>query len=93
LLRKLCSRKIVFFVLLSLFSFLVMVPPAIAKAKRGEEPQCQEECLAKHSARMKLLSEEYLKIGNKMNYQDAVEDEASRYFHCLTNCRELIPVK
>jgi hypothetical protein len=42
---------------------------------------------------MKLLSEEYLKAGNKMHYQDAVEDEVSRYLQCLTNCRELIPVK
>jgi hypothetical protein len=92
-LRKLCSRKLVFFVLLSLFSILVMASFTIAKAKRGEDPQCQEECLATHSARMKLLSEEYLKTGNKMNYQDAVENEASRYFQCLTNCRELIQVK
>jgi hypothetical protein len=93
MLRKLCSRKIVSFVLLSLFSFLVMVSPTIAKAKRGEEPQCQEECLSTHSARMKLLSEEYLKTSNKLNYQNAVEEEASHYFQCLTNCREVIPIK
>jgi hypothetical protein len=91
--RKLCSRKLVFIVLLSLFSILVMVSSSIATAKRGEEPQCQEECLAAHSKRMKLLSEEYLKTGDKLKYQDAVEDDASRYFRCLTNCRELMPLK
>jgi hypothetical protein len=93
MLRKFCSRKLVFFVLLSLFSIIVMVSSTTAKAKRGEEPWCQEECLARHSARTKLLSEEYAKTGNKMKYQDLVEDEASHYFQCLTNCRELMQVK
>jgi len=41
MLKKLSSRKLVFFVLLSLFSILVMVSSTIAKAKRGEEPRCQ----------------------------------------------------
>jgi hypothetical protein len=91
--KKLCLRKLVVFVLLSLFSILVMALSVIAKAQRGEEPRCQEECLATHSARMKLLSEECLKTGDKIQYQDAVRDEASRYVECLTNCRELIPVK
>jgi hypothetical protein len=86
-------KKLVFFILLSLFPILVMVSSTIAKTKRGEEPRCQEECLATHSASMKLLSEEYLKTDNKMKYQDGVENEASRYFQCLTNCREVLPVK
>lgn len=93
MLKKFCSKKLVFFVLLSLFSITAMVSSTTAKAKRGEEPWCQEECLARHSARMKLLSEEYAKIGNKMKYQNLVEDEASHYFKCLTDCRELIQVK
>lgn len=86
-------RKFVFFTLLCLVLILVMVSSTIAKAKRGEEPLCQVECLATHSAKMKLLSDEYLKTGNKMNLQDAVENEASRYLQCLTNCREVLPVK
>ena len=93
MLRKFWSRKLIFFVILSLFAFLVMALSSIAKAKRGEEPQCQEECLATHAARMKVLSEEYLKTSNKMNYQDSVENEVSRYSQCLTNCREVIPIK
>jgi hypothetical protein len=92
-LRRLCLTKLVFVLLFSLFSILVVVSSTIAEAKRGEQPRCQEDCLATHSTRMKLLSEECLKTGDKMKYQDAVEDEASRYFQCLTNCRALLPVK
>jgi len=93
MLRKFCLRRYIYFVLLSLLSIFVMVYPVTAEAKRGEQPQCQEECLATHSARMKILSEEHAKTGDKMKYQDAVEGEASRYFQCLTNCRELMQVK
>ena len=93
MLGKVCSGKLVFLVLLSSFSILVMVSTTIATAKRGEEPRCQEDCLTTHSAGMKLLSQEFLNTGDKMKYQEAVEDEASRYFRCLTNCRELMPVK
>jgi len=91
--KKLPSKELVFFVLLSLLSVHVMVPLATAQTKRGEEPRCQEECLASHSASMKLLSEDYAKTGSKAKYQNAVEGEASRYVACLTNCRELMPVK
>ena len=91
--RKLCLRKLVFFVLLSLFWIVAMVSPTSAKAKRGEDPQCQEECLVTHSARMKFLSEAYTKTANKIKYQNLVDDEALRYFECLVNCRELMPVK
>jgi hypothetical protein len=93
MLNHLYASKLVFFIFLSLFLIFMMHSPAIAKARRGEEPQCQEECLATHAAKMKLLSGEYVKRGDKMKYQDAVEDEASRYSRCLTNCRELMPVK
>lgn len=93
MLRKLCSRMPMLFVLFFLPLILMTVPSAIAKAKRGEQPQCQEECLAAHSAKMRLLSEEYAKTGDKMKYQDEVEGEASRYIQCLTNCRELMQVK
>jgi hypothetical protein len=93
MLKKLSSRELVFFIFLSLFLIFMMHSSAIAKARGGEEPQCQEECLATHAMKMKLLLGEYAKRGDKMKYQDAVEDEASRYARCLTNCRELIPVK
>ena len=65
----------------------------LADAKRGDEPRCQEECLKEHADKMKLLSEEYTKIRNRMGYQDQVEIELQNYSHCLTNCRELLPIK
>jgi hypothetical protein len=93
MLRKSSSRKLIFFALLGLFSICVMFSFTTAQAQRGDEPRCQQECLARHLVKMKALSEEYTKAGNKIQYQDAVEDEASRYVQCLTNCREIIPVK
>jgi hypothetical protein len=86
MLRKSSLRKLVFVSLSCLFSICVMFSSATAQAQRGIEPRCQQGCLARHSAKMKALSEEYMNAGNKMQYQDAVEDEASRYVQCLTNC-------
>jgi hypothetical protein len=62
-----------------------MFSSTTVQAQRGDEPRCQQECLARHSVTMKALSEEYIKAGNKMQYQDVVEDEASRYVQCLAN--------
>jgi hypothetical protein len=66
---------------------------ALADTKRGDEPLCQEECLKEHTEKMSLLSEEYAKSRNKMGYQDQVERELRNYSRCLTNCRQLLPVK
>jgi hypothetical protein len=93
MLRKPFLRKLVFVSLSCVFLTFMMFFYTITYAQRGDEPRCQQECLSKHSAKMKALSEEYMKEGNKMKYQDAVEDETSRYVQCLTNCRELIQVK
>jgi hypothetical protein len=68
-------------------------PVAYAKAKRGDDPKCQEECLEEHVRCMKELSNELLSTGHKMVYQDRVGEAASRYLYCLTNCREVLPVK
>jgi hypothetical protein len=78
-----------------LLSVAVFLPARVlaADAKRGHEPRCQEECLKEHADKMKLLSEEYTKIRNRMGYQDQVEIELQSYSHCLTNCRELLPIK
>jgi hypothetical protein len=58
-----------------LCSFYLSLSAAPAKAKRGDVPHCQEECLGHHSERMRQLSEEYLKTGNRMEYQDDVGEE------------------
>jgi hypothetical protein len=65
----------------------------MAKAKRGETPQCQEGCTATHSASMRLLLEEHAKTGDRIKYQKAVEDEVHRYSQCLTNCSVPMSVK
>jgi hypothetical protein len=71
----------------------VLPTRAVADTKRGDEPRCQEECTKAHVDKMKLLSEECTKTGNKMGYQDQVETELHNYSRCLTNCRELLPIK
>ena len=76
-----------------LCSFYCLPSAAPAKTKRGDAPHCQEECLTHHTDRMRQLSEEYLNTGNKMKYQDGVEEEVLNYSRCLTECRELLPVK
>ena len=63
------------------------------KAQRGDPPYCQEDCLRRHSDKMKQLSEEYKKTQNWMAYQEGVEKEIQSYSSCLTDCRELMPVK
>ena len=73
--------------------FYCSLSTTIAKTKRGDAPHCQEECLAHHSERMRRLSEEYLKTRNKMGYQDGIEEEFLNYSRCVTDCREVLPVK
>jgi hypothetical protein len=91
--KMFCSRKPGLIVLLFIPLIITIFSSATAKVKRGETPQCQEECMSVHNVRMKLLSEDYTKTGDKMKYQDEVTAETSSYFQCLTNCRELVPVK
>jgi hypothetical protein len=63
------------------------------KGKRGDEPQCQLECLKGHSEKMAILEKDLSKTGNRLAYQDHVGQEENRYARCLTNCREVLPVK
>ncbi len=63
------------------------------KEKRGDAPQCQNECLKQHSKEMTMLDESLSRTGKKFLYQDQVEQEQNRYARCLTNCREVVPMK
>ena len=76
-----------------LCSFYFLPSIASVKTKRNDAPHCQEECLARHIDRMKQVSQKLLNTGNKMKYQDAVEEEVLNYSGCLTECREVLPVK
>ena len=81
------------FAVFLLFSALLWPAVVLSKTLRGDDPQCQEECLREHSQKMGKLSEEYAKTGNKMKYQDEVDREVLNYSRCVTNCREVLPVK
>ena len=90
------SRRFRCMVILVMFicsPLLLSVCVARAEGKRGEAPQCDEECLAHHNQKMSQLSQEYLKTKDKMSYQDKVQEEVSRYSRCLTDCRQVLPVK
>jgi hypothetical protein len=65
----------------------------VNKEKRGDAPRCQNECLKKHSEKMAMLEKDLSKTGNRFAYQDQVEQEENRYARCLTNCREVVPIK
>ncbi len=85
---------IMIILLVSAFFFLTLSPSAArGKVKRGDAPQCQQQCLARHSEKMAKLSEEYAGTLNKTKYQDEVELEIGEYSRCLTECRDVIPVK
>ncbi len=64
-----------------------------AKNTRGDAPHCQKECLANHAERMKRLSDQYQKTGDKMRYQHRVEEELMHYSQCPSDCHEVLPVK
>lgn len=83
---------IVFFLVFLCASITVRVE-AQNKGKRGDEPQCQNACLKEHSEKMALFEKGLSKTGDRFTYQDRIEEEEHRYARCLTNCREVIPVK
>jgi hypothetical protein len=86
-------KKALFIVLL-IDWFIFPAPLLIlAATERGQEPGCEEHCLANHSEVMQKLSEELAKTGNTLAYHEQVEREVSRYSACVTNCRLPVPVK
>jgi hypothetical protein len=72
----------------------MFTPPGVAATtERGQEPQCQEQCLANHVIAMQKLSDELAKTGKILTYQDLVDLEVSNYSTCIKNCRIITPVK
>ena len=80
-------------ILSALWFCLLSLTGTVSKGKRGDVPHCQEECLSSHTGKMKEFSEEYRKTQDWMAYQNGVEKEADNYSTCLTNCREVLPLK
>jgi hypothetical protein len=87
------TRTIIGLVMASLCFTSMACSQTEDKGKRGDEPQCQKECLKEHSEKMATLEKGLSKTGNKFVYQDQVEQEENRYARCLTNCREVVPIK
>ena len=84
-----------FCILSALGLFLAVSAPSViaAAAGRGHNPQCQEQCLAKHIRAMQKLSDDLARTGTTLTYQDLVDHEVSDYLDCVTNCRIINPVK
>lgn len=87
------KMRIVVLMVAALSSVLFTAPFASGTARRGQFPECQEECLAKHNEKMHKLAEQYKTDGNKLQYQDDVESLRLEYEACLKNCRQVYPVK
>jgi hypothetical protein len=76
------------------FSFLMFASSVVvATAERGQDPECQKQCLANHVTAMQKLFDELAKTGKILTYQDMVELEVSSYSTCIKNCRIITPVK
>lgn len=88
-----CIKGTIILLAFALYILCLSFSTTPAKVKRGDVPYCQQECLALHSERMKQLSDEYMKTGDKMGYQERVDEEVLNYSRCLTNCREVVPIK
>ncbi len=89
-----CFKGIVILLSFAVCFLHCLTNAVAAKERRGDAPQCQEECLARHSQRVGQLSKAYsAKTKSKLEYQDDFEKEVTDYSRCLTNCRELLPVK
>jgi hypothetical protein len=86
-------KRLMWVLMVIVVSSVVFCGFVIAVEKRGDAPRCQEACLKEHSLRMKRMMKEYVADRNKVKYQERVENELTVYSGCLTNCREVNPVK
>jgi hypothetical protein len=87
------TKTLIGFVAASLCFTSMACSQTANKGKRGDEPRCQNECLKEHSEKMAMLEKSLSKTGDKLAYQKQVEREENRYARCLTNCREVVPIK
>ena len=91
--RFLFTTALAFLSLLAVSEMFLSPVCVSAETQRGHEPQCQQDCLTHHSEKMSRLAQEYMKTGDKKQYQDQIESELQNYSRCLTNCREVLPIK
>lgn len=89
--KKLCAASLVS--MLSIVSVGLFTPPLAVAGSRGQVPECQEECLIKHTEKMHEAARNYRKTGNRLDYQTNVQRLVYEYRVCLDNCQEPYPVK
>jgi hypothetical protein len=87
------TKMLIGFVVASLCFTSMACSQTENKGKRGDEPRCQNECLNEHSEKMVMSEKGLSKTGDKLAYQEQVGREEIRYARCLTNCREVVPIK
>ncbi len=80
-------------VALALCTGLAGVVPAADKPKRGDYPRCQDECVVQLKTNMRISSDDYQKTGNRLLYEQRVEQARGAYDTCIDMCRERYPVK
>ena len=83
--RQRVGRATAIFLFVGVWFIILASPLVIGATERGQEPECQEHCLAAHVKVMQKLSEELAKTGNTLAYHEQVDYEISRYSACVTN--------
>jgi hypothetical protein len=73
--------------------FMLLTSSPDDRKIRGDYPRCQQECLQELQQGMSRLSEAYVKNGDRLRYEEQVEEVNGVYDRCLRDCKELIPVK
>ncbi len=87
-------KSLIVLLALILYTAFMMATDASEPAKkRGDYPRCQTVCLDQLEKRMTELSEGYKKTGDRLAYQERVEQAGLDYDRCIQDCKELLPVK
>jgi hypothetical protein len=87
------KRAVAVFLFIGLWLIFHGVHPVMAAIERGQEPGCEDHCLAEHVKVMEKLSDELAKTRNLFAYHQKVDSEMSRYSVCITNCRFPVSIK
>jgi hypothetical protein len=87
------KRLLAALLMLALSDAIITLSIAAEQSKRGNYPQCQEECLSMLKKRMAGLSESYKNTGKRLEYEASVEEARLDYDLCIVNCKALLPVK
>jgi hypothetical protein len=87
------KRMLIVLTVIVLCATLVWSATNSDTAKRGDYPGCQKWCLDRLEKRMADYAEEYRRTGDKMAYEERVEQARLDYDDCITNCKMPVPVK